>query len=362
MRRSMRFRDGLGVERASILLFDANDIVRFVAWRGFSAAYRAAVDGHSPWTPDSPDPQPICVRRRRRAPDLASIGDVQRRRHSRAGVHSAAGERPRAGKFMCYYGAPHVFRTREMALALTIAQQIAFAVERMRAYEAMRRNEARLRFALDAGTDGHVGLGPGNNSVIWSDNLPAHPRAAAWRLQQVVRELRTEIHPDDKPRVMASASRAMSLGVPHEVEYRIVAPDGTVRWVEGRAGVGYGAEARLREWPASAWTSRGASARSSNAPNWRNARPSSQTSAPRSPSRSTRRRRCRRWRTWRCRASPTGAPCTWAATTAPSRRCAMAHADPARAEWIRTTGRRSASAATMVTACAAAMRENRIAA
>src|SRR4051795_585437 len=33
-------------ERASILLFDESGLMRFVAWRGLSAQYRQAVEGH----------------------------------------------------------------------------------------------------------------------------------------------------------------------------------------------------------------------------------------------------------------------------------------------------------------------------
>ena len=36
--------DGLGVERASVLLFDSQGQMRFTAWRGLSAAYRQAVE------------------------------------------------------------------------------------------------------------------------------------------------------------------------------------------------------------------------------------------------------------------------------------------------------------------------------
>src|SRR5689334_20447156 len=41
----------LEVERASILLFDSDGVLRFRAWRGLSDAYRAAVEGHTPWRP-----------------------------------------------------------------------------------------------------------------------------------------------------------------------------------------------------------------------------------------------------------------------------------------------------------------------
>src|SRR6478736_3525632 len=52
---------GLRVERSSILLFDPDGVMRFKAARGLSAGYRAAVEGHTPWTPDARDPEPIVV-------------------------------------------------------------------------------------------------------------------------------------------------------------------------------------------------------------------------------------------------------------------------------------------------------------
>jgi GAF domain-containing protein len=51
----------LGCTRASVLLFDDTGIMRFAAWRGLSDAYRRAVEGHSPWTRDVKDPQPVCI-------------------------------------------------------------------------------------------------------------------------------------------------------------------------------------------------------------------------------------------------------------------------------------------------------------
>ena len=51
----------LGCERASILLFGGAGVMKFVAWRGLSDGYRRAVEGHSPWTRESKDPQPIAI-------------------------------------------------------------------------------------------------------------------------------------------------------------------------------------------------------------------------------------------------------------------------------------------------------------
>src|SRR5262245_30145714 len=53
--------EALGCERASILLFDADGVMRFVAWRGLSDSYRRAIDGHSPWSRDATDPKPVCI-------------------------------------------------------------------------------------------------------------------------------------------------------------------------------------------------------------------------------------------------------------------------------------------------------------
>src|SRR5262249_8831540 len=51
----------LGCERASILLFDAAGTMKFVASRGLSDNYRCAVEGHSPWTRATKDPQSISI-------------------------------------------------------------------------------------------------------------------------------------------------------------------------------------------------------------------------------------------------------------------------------------------------------------
>src|SRR5690242_20510964 len=51
----------LNCQRAAVLLFDQNGVMRFVASRGLSEGYRRAVEGHSPWRPDSRDAQPVCI-------------------------------------------------------------------------------------------------------------------------------------------------------------------------------------------------------------------------------------------------------------------------------------------------------------
>src|SRR5262245_14462235 len=50
-----------GLSRAAILLFDPDGVMRFKAWRGLSDDYRAAVEGHTPWSRTSRDLEPLVV-------------------------------------------------------------------------------------------------------------------------------------------------------------------------------------------------------------------------------------------------------------------------------------------------------------
>src|SRR3569832_71535 len=136
----------LGCARASILLFDEQGVMDFVAWRGLSEHYRTALRGHSPWKPGDRDPEPIFV---------TDIGETD---ESDAVKAKIAAEDIRAlgfiplvangivvGKFMTYYPEPRHFAQHEIELAVTIARQVGFSIERMRAEAAHRTVEAELR-------------------------------------------------------------------------------------------------------------------------------------------------------------------------------------------------------------------------
>jgi two-component sensor histidine kinase len=136
----------LPCQRASILLFDEAGVMRFVAWRGLSDAYRRAVDGHSPWTPDAKDPRPICIDDIENAELDASL----RATIKAEGIGALAfiplvTGRKLVGKFMSYYDAPHVFTAAEIDLAVAIGRQLGFGVERIRSDQARRVAEAELR-------------------------------------------------------------------------------------------------------------------------------------------------------------------------------------------------------------------------
>jgi PAS domain S-box-containing protein len=231
---------GLDVERASILLFDPDGVMRFKAYRGLSEAYRRAVEGHTPWRPDSPDPGPIVVSDVLSDASLASYAPVFAAEGIAAMAFIPLVSLDRViGKFMMYYGEPTTLGQDDLQLATVIAAQVAFAVERTRTEQQARRSEERLRYALDAASMGTWDWDLTTNSVLWSDNLPVIHGLPPGTFDGTFASYEREIHPDDRQRVFASVQRALNEGVPHEVEYRIVSPDGTVRWCEGKGRVEY---------------------------------------------------------------------------------------------------------------------------
>ena len=142
-----------GCTRASILLYDAKDVMRFRAWRGLSDEYRHAVEGHSPWRRDDPAPKAVCI------DDVAEadLDDHLRAVVAREGIQALAFlpiacESRLLGKFMIYYDAPHHFTLEELQPTQTIINQVAFAIERQKAGEILERtvNErtASLREAI----------------------------------------------------------------------------------------------------------------------------------------------------------------------------------------------------------------------
>jgi signal transduction histidine kinase len=136
----------LATDRASILVFDSQDVMRFKAWRGLSEGYRRAVEGHSPWKRDAKDPQPIVIDDVAADPQMSGFLPL----FKSEGIGALAfiplvADGRLLGKFMVYYQRPRVLGPRELNLARAIADQVAAAISRFAAvaelHETVRFNE-----------------------------------------------------------------------------------------------------------------------------------------------------------------------------------------------------------------------------
>jgi PAS domain S-box-containing protein len=139
-------------------------------------------------------------------------------------------------KFMLYHAEPHKLTPEELQLARLIAAQVAFTIERTVADVSANQSEARLRFALDAANMGTWDWDLTTQSVRWSDNVERIHGLPAGTFNSSFQSYERRNSPEDRERVFLRSS-APSRGVPHDVEYRIVGPDGTIRWVEGKGRV-----------------------------------------------------------------------------------------------------------------------------
>ncbi|HUE75497.1 MAG TPA: GAF domain-containing protein [Chloroflexota bacterium] len=126
----------LEADRASVLLFDPDGVMRFKAWQGLSDDYRRTTEGHSPWSADTLDAQPVLIGDVMDDPTLGPLRDVILGEGIRAlGFIPLTHGGRLLGKFMIYYDAPHQFTTEEVHSAQAIASQIAMAIERKRSEE-----------------------------------------------------------------------------------------------------------------------------------------------------------------------------------------------------------------------------------
>lgn len=142
--------ESLKTNRASLLLFDEKEVMRFKAWRGLSDPYRAAVEGHSPWQPDDKDAIPIAVEDVLLDPSLQEYLDTFDSEGIRSLIFVPLLFEGRVlGKFMAYFDQPHQFRDEEIQLAQTVGNHVAFAIDRqvreMKLRELNESLEERVR-------------------------------------------------------------------------------------------------------------------------------------------------------------------------------------------------------------------------
>ncbi len=141
-------------DRAAVLLFD-DDVMRFRAWRGLSSGYRLAVEGHSPWKRGEPDPRPIHV------PDVETDEALRELRPTILGEGiralsfvPLAHQGELLGKFMLYFDAPRSLSPVELQLVVSIADQVAFSIARLRAERALEQARAQLDLITTGSADG----------------------------------------------------------------------------------------------------------------------------------------------------------------------------------------------------------------
>ena len=211
----------LGCHRASILLFDKENVMRSVAWRGLSERYRKAVEGHSPWKPDAKSPRPVCIA----DADIADIPKPLQSTIRSEGIRAAAffplvSSQKLIGKLVACYNAPHQFTNDELKLATTIARQIAQAIQHYRDQEALRESEARLRATVEQATAG-VARCDTNGRIVFA-NRTLCKMLGYTESELIGKSVADVTYRDDVEKTMRLFQRMIRTGKPFELEKRYI--------------------------------------------------------------------------------------------------------------------------------------------
>jgi PAS domain S-box-containing protein len=115
--------------------------------------------------------------------------------------------------------------------AATIARDIT---EQKFAEQALRESKERLRQALEAARMGTWDWNVQTGAITWSETLePLHglaPGSFGGSFEEFIRL----IHPEDRELLQQAVSKAIEQGTNYNIEFRVVWPDGSIHWMEGK--------------------------------------------------------------------------------------------------------------------------------
>ena len=107
--------------------------------------------------------------------------------------------------------------------------------EQRRAEDALRESEQRFRQLAENIHEGFWLSAPTSGEALYVspayEQLAGRPRSDFYAHPDLWIE---QVHPDDRARILADLERQLE-GQPTEHEYRLIRPDGTLRWVRARA-------------------------------------------------------------------------------------------------------------------------------
>ena len=226
--------NGLGCDRGSILLFDEKNVMRFVAWRGLSDRYRKRADGHSPWTPETKDPQTITIT----DVEQADFKPGLKRAIKREGIRALAfvplfDDGRLVGKFMTYYNVPHEFTEDEIRVGRAVADQLAHAINRLQTEVALREANERFRLLVEAARGYAIFMvNPSNVITHWNKGAE---RVFGWTAEEAIGKSGELIFtPEDRKKQQEEKEIAIALRDGQAADRRWhIRKDRTRIWVDG---------------------------------------------------------------------------------------------------------------------------------
>ena len=127
------------------------------------------------------------------------------------------------------------FSADDTSFAQGVANVLAAAVRRARDDEALREGEASLQLVLAGTRTAAWWWEVGENRIRWSEGVAALHGLPEDGAPVEYEQLIELVHPDDRAALDGAVRRSVEEGVGYELVFRIVRPDGGVRWLETEA-------------------------------------------------------------------------------------------------------------------------------
>ncbi|MEH2217367.1 MAG: PAS domain-containing protein [Nostoc sp.] len=136
---------------------------------------------------------------------------------------------------------------KELAIQVSIAlrqaelyQQAQHELKERQQVEAeLRQSEERLQLALSASRMGTWNWNIQTGKISWSDNLEALFGMEPGEFDGSYEMFAARLHQDDRDRVLAAVKRAIATGENYDIEFRVVYPNGKIRWALSQGKVFY---------------------------------------------------------------------------------------------------------------------------
>ena len=122
------------------------------------------------------------------------------------------------------------FVTSDSPLAQTATHLISIALEKRTRKEELETERERLSLALAAGKLGIWNWDLITNELAWSEQCKTlfgySPEAKV-----TFEDFLAVLHPKDRDRTMNAIEESIRNNVPYDIEYRVLHPDGAMRWI-----------------------------------------------------------------------------------------------------------------------------------
>ena len=129
---------------------------------------------------------------------------------------------------------------------MTHAVDVTVEVQSRRALEQRTQEleavAARLRLAAEAGRLGTWEWELPARRVSWSPEIERIHGLELGTFPGTFEAYQADLHPEDRARVLAAVEDTLARRTPYLMEYRIIRPDGEVRWIEARGQMFLGAD------------------------------------------------------------------------------------------------------------------------